>query len=158
MLYRPQSIFLIATIAVLCLVVLMPIWDTKAREPNLKLGREYHVDSNPFREYSHDAPVFIIPLLLALLARSLNLTAIFIAIYGLCKYNNRGFQLKLGLLNAYVLATLLGLALYLSIQRQKEIQLLMHCLLPAMALVGNLLANHYIRKDEKLVKVAERIR
>jgi len=158
MLHRLQSIFLVITIAVLCMVVLMPIWSTKGSEPNWALGKEYHLDSYPLQECPHDAPVSIISLPLALLAKSLNLIAVFVAIYGLCKYDNRVFQIKLGLFNAYVLVTLLGLSMYLSLERQKGIQPLVNCLLPAIALVSNLLANHYIRKDEKLVKSADRMR
>jgi hypothetical protein len=159
MLHRPQSIFLVITIIVLCLAVFMSIWGPQESEPNLKLGKAYHLDGYPFKECSHGGPVSIISLPLALPVKFLSLIAVFIAIYGLCRYDNRVFQIKLGLFNNYVLVILFGLSVYLSIQqRQKDIQLLVNCLLPAISLASNLLANRYIRRDEKLVKAADRLR
>lgn len=158
MLHRPQSVFLVITIIVLFLVARMPMWSTEAREPNLQSEREHYFDAAPLSAYAHGSPTPIIALLLGFLIKVLNLLAGFIAIYEFFKYKNRVLQIKLGLLNAYVLIVLLGLSWYLFVQRPKETQLLMGCLLPVVALISNLLANHYIRQDEKLVKAAESIR
>jgi Domain of unknown function (DUF4293) len=158
MLYRPQSIFLVITIIALCLMVLMPTWSKEVRIPGLQPGQETSADLYTRGEFSHGSPVSIMPSLLVLLGRSLNLIAVLVAIYGLFRYDNRVVQIKVGLLNAFVLAILLGSALYLSIQRQEETRLRMDCLLLAVALISDLLANHYISKDEKLIKSTDRIR
>jgi Domain of unknown function (DUF4293) len=158
MLYRPQSIFLVITIITLCFTVFMPTWRKRVKEPNLKLVQESSVGLYACRESSHSSPVFIMPSLLVLLARSLSLITVSVAIYSLCRYDNRVVQIRLGVLNVFVLAILLGSALYLSIQRQEETWLLIDCLLLAVALISNLLANRYINKDEESIRSTDRIR
>jgi TRAP-type uncharacterized transport system fused permease subunit len=137
----------------------MPTWSKEVREPDLQLEQETSADLYTRRESLHGSPVSIMPSLLVLLGRSLNLIAALVAIYSLFRYDNRIVQIRLGILNAFVLAILLGSALYLlSIQRQKETRLLMDWLLLAVAFISNLLANRYISKDEESIKSADRIR
>ncbi|HAN49510.1 MAG TPA: hypothetical protein DCQ08_00445 [Amoebophilaceae bacterium] len=138
MIQRPQSIFLLMVISALLAVVLISAACVRAvGAAGIPFGRIF------------------LPWLFAGL---LSLIATGIAMYALLRYDRRRLQLRLGILNAYVLVILLGLSLYLSTQRQKETQLLMSCLLLAIALASNLLANRCIRKDEKLVKFSERMR
>ena len=94
----------------------------------------------------------------------LSFVAVGMATYELFRYDNRGLQLQLGVLNTLVMIVLIGLALYLA--RQKEAQLLPAVpgkyqpgfFLLIVAMISNLGANHFIRKDEKLVKSADRMR
>ncbi len=138
MIQRPQSIFLLMVISALLAVARI----------STACVRAVGVADIPFGR------IFLSWLFTGLLS----LVATGIAMYALLRYDRRRLQLRLGVLNAFVLAILLGLSLYLLIQGQKDTQILVGLLLPAVALVSNLLANHYIRKDEKLVKNADRIR
>ena len=90
--------------------------------------------------------------------------AAIVALYELFRYDNRGLQLKLGALNNLLVLAMLFSILYLT--RQKTAQLpegepekyQLGFFLLIIALAGNLLANHFIRKDEKLVHSADRMR
>ena len=79
-----------------------------------------------------------------------------VAAYALISYRNRRLQVKLGLYNTLILIGLMGFTYYSVIQQVAKEFLI--CLPPTIAFVSNLLANRYIRKDEKLVKDAARIR
>ena len=76
-------------------------------------------------------------------------------------YNNRKLQIKLNNLAIFVLIVLLGLSIYqvgfLSGEKQfseKDIKLLV----PVISIVFLLIANKYIKRDERLVKSVDRIR
>ena len=76
-------------------------------------------------------------------------------------YSNRKLQIKLNNLAIFVLIVLLGLSVYLvgllSGEKQfseKDIKLLV----PVISIVFLLIANKYIKRDERLVKSVDRIR
>jgi len=76
-------------------------------------------------------------------------------------YNNRKLQIKLNYLVIFVLIVLLGLSIYqvgfLSGEKsfsEKDIKLLV----PVISIVFLLIANKYIKRDERLVKSVDRIR
>ena len=72
--------------------------------------------------------------------------------------------MKLGALNSLVLAGFLGLSVYFTFRMEKMIGVAgegtyeFGMYLPAVALICNLLANRFIRKDEALVRSVDRIR
>ena len=76
-------------------------------------------------------------------------------------YKNRKLQIKLNNLSIFVLIVLLGLSIYhvglLSGEKsfsEKDIKLLV----PVISIVFLLIANKYIKRDERLVKSVDRIR
>ncbi len=76
-------------------------------------------------------------------------------------YKNRKWQIKLNILITFVLIVLLGLSIYqvglLSGEKsfsEKDIKLLV----PVISIVFLLIANKYIKRDERLVKSVDRIR
>lgn len=76
-------------------------------------------------------------------------------------YSNRKLQIRLNNLAIFVLIVLLGLSIYqvgfLSGEKQfseKDIKLLV----PVISIVFLLIANKYIKRDERLVKSVDRIR
>ncbi len=76
-------------------------------------------------------------------------------------YKNRKLQIKLNNLTIFVLIVLLGLSIYqvglLSGEKsfsEKDIKLLV----PVISIVFLLIANKYIKRDERLVKSVDRIR
>jgi len=88
------------------------------------------------------------------------LTALIILV-NIFLYNKRKLQVKLNYLAIFVLIVLLGLSIYqngfLSGEKQfseKDIKLLV----PVISIVLLLIANKYIKRDERLVKSVDRIR
>jgi hypothetical protein len=87
--------------------------------------------------------------------------AALIIIINIFMYKNRKLQVKLNYLAIFVLIILLGLSIYqngfLSGEKQfseKDIKLLV----PVISIVFLLIANRYIKRDERLVKSVDRIR
>lgn len=89
------------------------------------------------------------------------LTAL-VAIYSILQFKRRLTQMKLGALNALFMAATLGLSYYKIYQYEGLIegqgQISLGFYLPAGAMLLNIIANRFIRKDEKLVKSVDRIR
>lgn len=73
-------------------------------------------------------------------------------------YNNRVLQLNLGKLNIVLLLGLLGLAGYLFYTLPVATSLGLGLVVPVVVFVLILLANRNIKKDEKLVRSADRLR
>lgn len=153
MIQRPQSIFLLVMIITLLTATIVPIW-TQAGAYHLSAWQLQQVSDTG--ELLHRMPY-------ALLGVCCWLAAI-IALYELFRYDNRGLQLKLGTLNNLLVLAMLISILYLT--RQKAALLLVSApgkyqagfFLLIIALASNLLANHFIKKDEKLVRSADRMR
>ncbi|OEK06332.1 DUF4293 domain-containing protein [Roseivirga misakiensis] len=93
----------------------------------------------------------------------LAIAASLVAIFSVFQFKNRLNQMKLGALNALLMAATLGLSFYNISEFEKispEIQGSIQAgfFFPAAAMILNILANRFIRKDEKLVKSVDRIR
>lgn len=96
------------------------------------------------------------------------LTAIFaiaaatLAFFEIGKFENRLLQIKLGALNSLLMAGAIGSAVYFATDLIKSNQQAgeygLALILPAVAMVSNMVANRFIRKDEKLVRDSDRIR
>lgn len=93
---------------------------------------------------------------------ALSIVAALIAIFSVLQFKNRLNQMKLGALNALVMAATLGVSYYKIYQFEGLIegqgQISLGFYLPAGAMMLNIIANRFIRKDEKLVKSVDRIR
>ena len=86
------------------------------------------------------------------------------AFFEIFRYRNRLLQIKLGLLNSLLIGGALAAIVYFSfegeelsantVQGEYEVGLY----LPAIAMILNLLANRFIRRDEQLVRSANRLR
>ncbi len=85
-----------------------------------------------------------------------------VAIIEIGKFENRLLQLKLGALNSLLMTGAIGVAVYFATGLIKANQLGgaygLGMYLPAVAMISNLIANRFIRRDEKLVRDSERIR
>ena len=91
----------------------------------------------------------------------LAIAAITIAIIQVQKFKNRVLQMKLGALNSLFMAGTIASAVIFSNQLTKAFQGGQYGLglwLPGIAVVCNLLANRFIRRDEKLVRDSDRLR
>ena len=93
---------------------------------------------------------------------ALTILASIIALVSIFQFKNRLNQMKLGALNALIMAATLGLSYYKIYQYEGLIEgqgaISLGFYLPAGAMLLNIMANRFIRKDEKLVKSVDRIR
>ncbi len=88
-----------------------------------------------------------------------------LALYSMLSYRNRMRQMLLGLVNSLVMISLLGLLTYLSVFRASalftpEVRGVYGVGFYAVVvgLICNVLANRFIRRDEQLVRSADRMR
>ncbi len=91
----------------------------------------------------------------------LAVASITLSVIEIGKYKNRMLQMKIGALNSLFLAGTILSAFLLSNQLTKEFgggQLGLGLWLPGIAVICNLLANRFIRRDEKLVRDSNRLR
>ncbi|ALW84342.1 hypothetical protein AUC43_04100 [Hymenobacter sedentarius] len=101
-------------------------------------------------------PVWVIGLLAAASAA--------VAFYEIFQFRSRGKQLLLGSINLLLITGTLGAFFYFSNKGEQLLnlklqgQFLAGFYLPTLALLLNLLANRFIRRDEQLVRSADRLR
>ena len=87
-----------------------------------------------------------------------------VSLFSIFKYDNRLLQMKMGALNSLLIGGSLGFSAYFILDAEEaffsQIQgnYLPGFYFSAAALFFNALANRFIRRDEKLVKSADRIR
>lgn len=85
-----------------------------------------------------------------------------IAFFEIGKFKNRMLQIKLGALNSLFMAGNIGSAVYFATTLIKNNQQAgeygMALFLPVAAMLSNMIANRFIRRDEKLVRDSDRIR
>lgn len=131
MIQRLQSVFLLIVIGTLLVVGFMSVVHVQAVDTaGIPLG---HM------------------VLLLLAASVLSLLAAGIAVYALLRYDNRELQYRLGSLNFWFIALLIGLIMYLPTYTIASP-------LCIVAFLSNGLANRYIKKDDRLVRAADSIR
>jgi short subunit fatty acids transporter len=162
MIQRPQSIFLLIVIISLVIAMVAPIWHEQEGVHHTS-QKTYRVDAWSLQEISYGRSAHTSQFLYAAIGW-LSLIAVGIAVYELFKYNDRGIQMKLGTLNTLAMMVLLGCMLRFTTQQEANFPLEIPgkyqpgFLSIFVALASNLLASHYIRRDDKLVKEADRIR
>jgi 4-amino-4-deoxy-L-arabinose transferase-like glycosyltransferase len=152
---RIQTVFLVIAILSLVAAVLFPIWVFETMGQTHKLFAFHYTIVGQSGEMITRAyyPYF----LTAILA----VAAITIAIIEIGKYRDRMLQMKLGALNSLLLAGTIASAFIFSNQLAKEFQggqLGLGLWLPGIAVLANLLANRFIRRDERLVRDSNRLR
>ena len=165
MIQRIQTIFLFLISVTLIAFLFMPIW--KANDTGDKRGQTvvkldaFNIDEEPIATVAEgkgepEKSVFYIAAIAILAALN--------AFYSIFKYTNRLLQLKLGLFNSLLLCALLG-TFFLGIKEATKfvdkagpITFAIGFYIPLAALVLNMLANRYIRKDEALVRSVDRLR
>lgn len=87
-----------------------------------------------------------------------------VAIFEIFQFRSRGRQLLLGSINLLLITATLGAGFYFSSQGEQALNLklqgefLAGFYLPTLALLLNLLANRFIRRDEQLVRSMDRLR
>lgn len=96
------------------------------------------------------------------LSAILAVAAATVSIIEIGKFENRMLQIKMGALNSLLMAGSLGSMVYFATELIKENQEAgqygFALWLPAVAMVSNMVANRFIRRDQKIVQDADRIR
>ena len=167
MLQRVQTIFMtIAAIAML-LILFFPIWEKSDTQYEAE-KREYAImDAFQLRYEQHITETGEVQLLGTKDTFWLSVGAIAAALvmfFSITRYKNRMTQVKLNALFSLITAaTLVGMYLYISkanqlFEPQTQGTFLIGFYLPIVGMLNNFLANRFIRKDEKLVRSADRIR
>ncbi len=157
MIQRVQSIFLLLTAIAMICVILLPLWEKTSSEGDefisLTAIEMIYMDRG---EIALQKDTFYIGLLAGLAA--------LVALFSIFQFRNRLRQIQLGALNSLLMGGSLGLTYYYTTKANALLEpniqgnFLPGFYIIAAGLFFNLLANRFIRKDEKLVRSADRIR
>lgn len=157
MLQRIQTVFLILLVIIMIISLFLPVWHFGVN------GQEVYV-LTPFgltnlQPTADQASYTSVPyFLVAILA----IASVTVAILEIFKFNNRLLQMKLGALNSLLLAGSMVLGVYFANNLTGDLELPgkygWFVFFPPAAMIMNLLANRFIRRDEKLVRSVDRIR
>ncbi len=151
---RIQTVFLIIAIGSLIATLFLPIWvyqDNSGSSHEL-YPLHYSIIQNGERTTQY-FPYSLTAILL--------IAALTIAVIEIRKFKQRVVQMKLGALNSFFIAGAILSAVLFSNQFIKSLQGGTYGLglwLPGLAVICNLLANQFIRRDERLVRNSERLR
>jgi hypothetical protein len=154
MIQRIQTLFLGLVAFVMTLNLFSPIWKANTEEKSILLTPFYLFEKTVEGEHYHG--VIYIALII--------ITIIAISIFSISRFKNRSLQLKLGLGNS-VLLCLVVLCYYIVIGKGKSMispdavsSFDPGFYMPLIAIILNILANRYIKKDEELVRSVDRLR
>jgi len=151
---RVQTIFLLILGALMLITVFLDCWQEQQGNQVTTLNA-FELEHFKQQAEVSSKPVFYIA--------GLAIISALIAFYSITRFKNRLLQIKLGALNSLLMAGVLGLIMLFSNQGEELIQgqqgqYLVGTYLPMGAMVCNLIANRFIRKDINLLKSSERIR
>ncbi len=162
MIQRVQSIFLFVLGVCMILSIAFPSWQIAGAQAGdivtLDAVNLEHVQGG---KVVSTTPTFYIAILAALSG--------LVAFYSLTRFRNRLLQIKLGALNSLLMAAVLGLILWFSRQGEELTNQAVQTsagfenyktgfFLTIAAMICNILANRFIRRDENLVRSADRMR
>jgi len=152
MIQRIQTVFLLVIMICMGLVNFFVLWSETINPENIIVLKSFGAT----QDGQVMAGYYFVPGILSLLVG-------IVALVEILQYKNRLTQVKLGALNALLLAGMLICSIYFisdleKIQPQITGNYGIGLGFPAIALIANLLANRFIRRDEKLVPSVDRIR
>ncbi|RYY17155.1 MAG: DUF4293 family protein [Cytophagaceae bacterium] len=157
MIQRIQSVFLLLLALCMLSMLALPLW----HKVDGLTHQELTLTAFNFTAVGMSPPATAIPVwLIAALA----LTSAAVAMYEIFQFRSRFTQLKLGMVNLLLIVATFGIAFVLQNQGEAALtpklegQFQPAIYLPTLALMLNLLANRFIRRDEQLVRSADRLR
>lgn len=168
MLQRVQSLFLLGVAINMILILFLPIWEEESEAQNKETTLDAYALTLVSIEGSTEQPVKQeenmqvqqeeSTIVIAILAAVAAITAF----YEIFRFKNRLTQMKLGALNNLLMLGVLGASWYYSFQGEEYLpgqgSYEIGFFLPTIAVLLNILANRYIRRDEKLVRSVDRLR
>jgi hypothetical protein len=156
MIQRIQSVFLLLLALAMFSVLALPLWHKVDGLTHQELTlTAFGFQAQGFTP-SSTGPVWLIGVLAVASAA--------VAAFEIFQFRSRGKQLLLGSVNLLLIVSTLGAMFYFSSKGEQllniklEGQYLMGFYLPTLALLLNLLANRFIRRDEQLVRSMDRLR
>jgi len=158
MLQRIQTVFLLFVVLLMGAMLMLPLWTYSPEDSEVFYGLRafYFVNVNP--EAGEEFRVYFPFSIIA----TLGIASITVGIIEIGKFKNRLLQMKLGALNSLLMAGAMGLGVYFATDLMSEKEVTgaygIGLFLPAAAMICNVIANRFIRKDEKLVRSVDRIR
>jgi hypothetical protein len=157
MIQRIQSVFLLLLALCMLSMLALPLWHKVDGLTHQELTlNAFGFDAVGMTPPKDLGPVFLIAVLAVASAAT--------AVREIFMFRNRFGQLKLGMLNLLFIVATFGLQFYFSskgeaiLNPKLEGQFQPAFYLPTLALMLNLLANRFIRRDEQLVRSADRLR
>ncbi|MHB9146910.1 MAG: DUF4293 domain-containing protein [Candidatus Amoebophilus sp.] len=161
MLQRIQTVFLLLIVITICIFLFLPIW----HKTDLMTLHSYTIYAWQLKELDLAKNLIHNTVMPYALLGSISVVIGLVAVYEIIRFDNRRLQLQLGALNSLLLTALVGLIIYLVTKSQTALLPNVagsYCKfgfsMPIVAVINNLLANYFIRKDEKLVRSIDRIR
>ncbi|MBL3654570.1 DUF4293 domain-containing protein [Fulvivirga sediminis] len=159
MLQRIQTVFLLLVVLLMLLTLIFPMWVYHAPDSDkgIMLTAFYLVTNNGLEQASKEYFPYILIGCFAILS-------VIIGIIEISRFKNRLLQIKLSALNSLLIFCTLGLSFWLGkgVMESEQIQNSwtygIGSFLPVGAMLFNVLANRFIRKDERLVRSVDRIR
>lgn len=155
---RIQTVFLAIVIISLIATIFLPIWVYTDASGKVHQLYALHYTVKETAAVNDAGVTNYLPYCLTAILAIASAT---IAIIEIRKYKRRVVQMKLGALNSLFMAGTIASAVIFSNQFIKTFQGGNYGLglwLPGVAVVCNLLANQFIRRDERLVRDSERLR
>ncbi|MDX2196946.1 MAG: DUF4293 domain-containing protein [Cytophagales bacterium] len=157
MIQRIQTLFLSLVILFMAAFCVMNIWEKKSKTGNTT------VSLNAFQMATTSDNIVINTQNTIWLA-AIALVVIGLAAWSISQYKNRLRQMQIGFGISFMVSLLLGLIVYHERQAgsiipdSAESTFGPGLIIPALALIANMLANKFIRQDEKMVRDADRMR
>lgn len=151
---RIQTVFLAVAILSLVSSIFLPIWGFQENETT-----KHQLYALHYSKIENGTPTatYVPYCLTAILA----IASATIAMISIRRYDNRMLQMKLGALNSLLMAGTIASAVYFAsslLKAHQGGQFGFGLWVPGIAVVCNLLANQFIRRDEKLVRDSDRLR
>ncbi len=151
---RVQTIFLLLLAALMFITVFMECWREQQGNQITTLDA-FQLEHFRQGTEASSKPVFYIA--------GLAILSSILGFFSITRFKNRLLQIKLGALNSLLMAGVLGLIMLFSNQGEEYIQgqggeYLLGTYLPMAAMICNLIANRFIRRDENFVRSSDRLR
>ncbi|MBO0359468.1 DUF4293 domain-containing protein [Hymenobacter sp. BT186] len=158
MIQRIQSVFLLLLALCMIAVVFLPVW----HKADPATGQELTLTATGFA-YNKAGAGLAAPGNVWLIAAFAAASAA-LALFEIFQFRNRFLQLKLGMLNLLLILCTIGAGFYFSNLGEQMLNVKIlgdyqaGFYLPTLALLLNVLANRFIRRDEQLVRSMDRLR
>ena len=158
MLQRIQTLLLLVVAVAMASVTALPIWEKSSATLNEKVQLSAfnleHLKGNACVLATSTAVIGVLAILAAL-----------VAIFSITQYKKRVLQMTLGVVNSVVIAVSLGYTFYQvfkvgvpMFEPASQGDYGSGFMAMVVALLANMIANRFIRRDEMLVKSADRMR
>lgn len=162
MIQRIQSLFLLIVAVVMIVVLFLPLWN----KFDVEVMEAVRIDAFSLKYLSieDEGAETVMATKPTYWIAGLAVLAAGIALFSIFQYKKRLRQIQMGALNSLVMGACLFVTYYYSTVGDKMVapetigNFQAGFYIMAMALLCNSLANRYIRRDDRLVKSADRIR